>query len=136
MHCPGTNCSKRNTCANHFASGQVIDWSQYGWASCGCDKEGNYKRESETYCGDNGTYGYQKYKNSDGTVCAEECLHCPHVNLCFQILEYAGMVCRPGYPVRPDCEEIKADPEGKQKWLEEKLAERRRQIELNKGDKL
>lgn len=136
MYCPGTNCSKRDTCANHFTDGQVIDESTYGWHAEGRDKNGNSIIIGEINCGDNGTYGYKYYKNSEGTICAEECLHCPHVNLCFQILEYAGMICRPGYHVRPDCEEIKADPEGKQKWIEEKITERRRQIELDKGDKL
>lgn len=123
MHCPGINCSKRDTCTNHFGSGQVIDWSRYGWHAAGFDKDGNYKSEGETYCGDNGTYGYKKYKNSEGTICAEECLHCPHKHLCFQILELAGMIFQPGDRVRFDCEEIKADPEGKQKWVENKTAE-------------
>ena len=51
MYCPGENCSIRNKCANHFADGQIIDWSEYGYATCGFDKEKNY-------------YYYQTYRTS------------------------------------------------------------------------
>ena len=64
---------------------------------------------------------HASYKNSEGTICAEECLHCPHRHLCFQILELAGMIFKPGDRIRFDCEEIKADPEGRQRDLEDKL---------------
>lgn len=53
----------------------------------------------------------KEYKNSEGTICDEVCLTCPHRSLCFLILEYAGMVIQPGDKIRFDCEDIQANPE-------------------------
>ena len=65
MYCPGENCSKRDTCANHFGSGQLIDWSTSGVATAGHDSEGNYHPpHQEFYCGDLGFYA--KYTSFTG----------------------------------------------------------------------
>lgn len=60
--CPGSRCSKKEQCQKHHNSGQVIDWSTYGHGSGGIDKDGNYFSHHETYCGDNGTYGYTQFE--------------------------------------------------------------------------
>ena len=51
------------------------------------------------------------YKNSEGTVCNEICLTCIHRNLCFELLEYCGMIFQAGERIRFDCEQIIANPE-------------------------
>lgn len=52
-----------------------------------------------------------EYRNSKGTICNEICLTCDHQELCFKVLEYAGMVIQPGDRVRFDCAKIKENPE-------------------------
>ena len=61
-YCPGKNCSKKDKCQKHYNSGQVIDWSTSGHGSGGIDKDGKYFSYHETYCGDNGTYGYAQFE--------------------------------------------------------------------------
>ena len=52
-----------------------------------------------------------EYRNSKGTICNEVCLTCEHQQLCFWVLEYAGMLIKPGDRIRFDCEQIKENPE-------------------------
>lgn len=56
-YCPGSNCSKKDQCQKHYNQGQVIDWSTYGHGGI----DGKYFHH-ETYCGDNGTYGYTRFE--------------------------------------------------------------------------
>ena len=128
MYCPGSNCSKRETCANHFGSGQLIDFSTTGTAVAGYDHEGKRISHCEIDCGDNGYYKH--YKNSLGYKYAEECVSCVHRNLCFQYLELAGDVTRPGQPIFGRCGSIKANPERMQKELDDKVAVWRKQMEI------
>ena len=129
MYCPGSNCSKRETCANHFGSGQLIDWSTTGAFTAGYDHEGRYHPPSQMfYCGDKGFYDY--YTNSLGYKYDEECVKCAHSHLCFQYLELAGDITRSARPIFFRCADIKADPERMQKELDEKVAIWRRQMEI------
>lgn len=129
MYCPGSNCSKRETCANHFGSGQLIDFSTTGTGVAGYDREGKYHPPSQKFdCGDEGFY--DKYTNSLGYHYDEGCVKCPHRSLCFQYLELAGDVTRTGQPIFFRCASIKADPERMQKELEDKVAVWRKQMEI------
>lgn len=61
-----------------------------------------------------------EYRNSKGTICNEICLTCEHQELCFRVLEYAGMIIQPGDKVRFDCEQIKANPKHYEEMTERK----------------
>lgn len=126
IYCEGRNCSRRDQCAYHENFEwkhlrQYLDKSTQGHGSQGIDENGNIVLRQHFTCGDNAT-GYhnyralgwrdgQEYKNSEGTICDEVCLSCPHKTLCFCILEQAGMVFKPGDRIRFNCESIKANPE-------------------------
>ena len=58
-----------------------------------------------------------EYRNSKGLLFNEECLTCEHQQLCFWVLEYAGMVIKPGDKIRFDCEQIKENPEHYRKMV-------------------
>ena len=73
----------------------------------------------------------QEYKNSLGYQYAEQCVSCPHKPLCFQYLEYAGDVTRPGRPIFGGCAEIRANPEKMQAKLDELWAEWHKRMERN-----
>ena len=63
-YCPGSNCSKRDQCQKHHNQGQVIDWSTQGHGYAGMKDspiQGGYVM-FETYCGDNGTFGYTRFE--------------------------------------------------------------------------
>lgn len=140
IYCEGKNCSRRDQCAYHELfewkyPRQYLDWSTEGTGYTGINKDKDY-----FCCGNNADYykqykalGWregQEYRNSAGTICDEICLTCPHRSLCFQILEFAGMIFQPGDRVRFDCEDIKADPEGKKEWLNKQLEVYYKRIEL------
>ena len=61
-YCPGSNCSKKEQCQLHFESDYVVDWSTNGCGHCGIDENGNHFSHHEIFCGDNGTNGYQYFK--------------------------------------------------------------------------
>ena len=147
IYCEGRNCSRRDQCAyhEHFEwkyPRQYLDCSTEGMGHGGIDKDGNHFYHHWYSCGDNSDH-YQRYKafgwregieykNSKGTICDEICLTCEHQDLCFSILEFAGMIFQPGDRVRFDCEDIRANPEGKKKWLDERLDIYYKRIELYK----
>lgn len=126
IYCEGEYCSRKDQCAYHELFEckylrQYIDESTEGCGYGGFDKEGKYFSHHEFYCGDRAEW-YKHYKalgwrddeeyvNSKGTICDEVCLTCEHQELCFKVLEYAGMVIRSGDRVRFDCEKIKRDPQ-------------------------
>lgn len=149
IYCEGKNCSRRDQCAfhEHFESEyprQVRDCSTEGTAYGPFYDENNKAHMKTNWdCGNNSDRHYahykalgwredQEYRNSEGTICDEICLVCPHKSLCFSILEFAGMIFQPGDRVRFDCEDIKADPEGKKKWLDERLEIYYKRMELYK----
>ena len=135
--CEGKNCSRKDFCAyhEHFEykyPRQILDLSREGshWEDHG-------KSYHHYSCGDKAKYynsykalGYredEEYKNSEGTICDDVCLKCEHIDLCFMVLEYAGMVFQPGDRVRFDCEQVKEDPHRFDHILEQ--IERRRNNE-------
>jgi hypothetical protein len=135
FYCEGKNCSRRDQCAYHESfewkyPRQYLDQSTNGTGWGGIDKKGNNFFEHRYNCGDKADYYYsykalgwregQEYKNSEGTICDEICLSCPHKSLCFCVLEAAGMVFQPGDRVRYNCEEIKVSPRQYRKWLVER----------------
>lgn len=153
IYCEGTNCSRRDQCAYHESfewehPRQVRDCSAEG-TSYGPFYDEHNKAYMKTHwdCGDNADNHYshykalgwregQNYRNSAGTICDEVCLTCPHQALCFSILEFAGMVFRPGDRVRFDCEDIKKDPNGRQEWLNKQLDVYYKRVEYyNKKEK-
>jgi hypothetical protein len=71
-----------------------------------------------------------EYTNSLGYKYAEECVGCSHRNLCFQYLELAGDITRPGQPIFIRCADIKANPARMQKEFDDKVAAWRKQIEI------
>ena len=132
IYCEGKKCSRRDQCAFHEKfewehPRQYLDESTQGMGWGGIDKDGNYFSNHRFCCGDNADRYYQykalgwregqEYRNSKGTICDEVCLTCEHQNLCFTILEYAGMIFRPGDRVRFNCEDIKTDPEKHKQFL-------------------
>ena len=136
IYCEGTNCSRRDQCAyhEHFKWNyprQYLDESTEGRGWAGVDKDGNYFSNHKFCCGDSAEQYYhykalgwregQEYRNSEGTICDEVCLTCPHKSLCFSILELAGMVFEPGDRVRCNCEDIKANPEYHKDWVNNNL---------------
>ena len=150
IYCEGKYCSRRAKCAYHEMfewkyPRQILDQSTQGFGYDRLDANGDHISHHECLCGDRSVNFYpfykalgwregQEYRNSKGTICAEECVACEHSNLCSSILEFAGMIFQPGERIRFDCEQIKANPEGKQKWLADKLAEWRKQMEEVKRD--
>lgn len=143
-YCEGKYCLRKDSCAYHEEfewkyPRQYLDMSTEGCGYEGFDKDGNRVSHHEFFCGDRSEWynhykalGWRKgqeYRNSEGTICDEICLTCEHSNLCVSILEFAGMIFQPGDRIRFDCEDIKSNPEGKQKWLEEKLTQWRNQME-------
>lgn len=137
IYCEGTNCSRRDQCAFHEKfeleyPRQYLDESREGFGHEGIDADGNRFSHHEYICGDNaerykcykalGWRKGQEYRNSEGTICDEVCLHCQHKHLCFEVLELAGMVFGPGDRIRFNCESIKADPEGTRDWIDRKVA--------------
>ena len=144
IYCEGKNCSRRDQCAfhEHFEwkyPRQDLDQSTQGMGYEGIDKSGKPFSHHEFFCGDKADFykhykalGWREgveYRNSKGTICDEVCLTCEHQDLCFSILEFAGMIFQPGDRVRFDCEAIRADPEGKKKWLDERLENYYKRIE-------
>lgn len=144
IYCEGKYCLRKDKCAYHEEfewkhPRQYLDQSTEGFGYEGFDKDGNRVFRHEYCCGDKADFykrykalGWregQEYENSKGTICDEECVACEHSSLCSSILEFAGMIFQPGDRIRFDCEQIKANPEGKQKWLNEKLTEWRKQME-------
>ena len=126
IYCEGEYCARREQCAYHELfeckyPRQYLDESREGCAYGGFDREGKYFYHHEDNCGDRAEW-YKHYKalgwredkeyiNSKGTICDEVCLTCEHQELCFRVLEYAGMIIQPGDRVRFDCEKIKENPE-------------------------
>ena len=145
FYCEGKYCSRKDQCAYHERfewkyPRQYLDLSTEGSGYEEIDKDGNRTSCHEYSCGDRSMNFYpryralgwregQKYRNSEGTICDEECVNCEHQSLCSGILEFAGMIFQPGERIRFDCEIIKANPKGRQKWLDDKLAEWRKQME-------
>lgn len=146
VYCEGKQCARRDKCAYHEDfewkyPRQYLDMSTEGSGYEGIDKDGNRVSCHAYFCGDRSTNFYpryraigwrdgQEYRNSKGTICDEECVACEHSGLCAGVLEFTGMIFQPGERIRFDCESIKANPEGKQKWLDDKLAEWRKQTEV------
>jgi hypothetical protein len=133
IYCEGEYCSIKDQCAYHELFEckhlrQYIDESTQGCAYGGFDREGKHHSfHHEYYCGDRAEW-YKHYKalgwredkeyvNSKGTICDEVCLTCEHQELCFKVLEYAGMTIQPGDRVRFDCEKIKENPEHYKKMV-------------------
>ena len=125
IYCEGSRCARREQCAYHEdfvckQPRQYLDESTEGCGYDGIDENGNHFSHHEYFCGDNADW-YKHYKafgwrnnkeyiNSKGTICDEICLTCEHQELCFKILEYAGMIIQPGDRIRFDCEQIKINP--------------------------
>ena len=125
IYCEGEHCSRKDQCAYHESfeckyPRQYIDESREGFGYGGYDKEGKHFWHHEYCCGDCAEW-YKHYKalgwredidyiNSKGTICDEICLTCEHQELCFKMLEYAGMIIQPGDRIRFDCEKIKENP--------------------------
>ena len=145
FYCEGKYCSRRVKCAYHENFDwkyprQYLDLSTEGSGYEGIDKDGNRISCHEYSCGDRSTNFYhcyralgwregQEYRNSKGTICDEECVNCKHKDICIRILEFAGMIFQPGERIRFDCEMVKADPEGHQRWLDVRIAEWRKRME-------
>lgn len=138
IYCEGKYCSRKDQCAYHENfewkyPRQYLDMSTEGCGWEGIDNDGRRFGHHEYFCGDRANFykhykalGWregQEYRNSEGTICDEVCLTCPHKGLCFRVLEYAGMIFQAGDRVRFDCEQIKNNPEGTQKWLNLRLEE-------------
>lgn len=125
IYCEGEYCSRKDRCAYHENfewkyPRQYIDESTEGYGYGGFDKEGKHFCHHEYCCGDFAEW-YKRYKalgwredteyiNSKGTICDEVCLTCEYQELCFTLLEYAGMIIQPGDRIRFDCEKIKENP--------------------------
>lgn len=136
IYCEGKDCSRKDQCAYHENfewkyPRQYLDMSTEGFGWEGIDSDGRRFSHHEYSCGDRADFykrykalGWregQEYRNSEGTICDEVCLTCPHRSLCFSILDFAGMIIQPGDRVRFNCEDIRTNPEGKKKWLDEQL---------------
>lgn len=122
MYCPGSKCSMKDTCRNHLASeGNLVDLSTTGCGYEGFDNCGIYHSHHEIDCGDRGYFKH--YTNSLGYKYAEECVSCSHRNLCFQYLELAGDITRPGQPIFIRCSDIKANPKQEEEKLNKIIAE-------------
>jgi hypothetical protein len=72
-----------------------------------------------------------EYKNSLGYRYAEECVKCPHRDLCFKYLEYTGDITKSAQPIFWQCAKIKADPEGMTARLNKLLEAWRKQMAQN-----
>ena len=130
LWCPGSKCAMRDTCQNHLVmEGNIVDLSRTGSGYEGVDASGKRISHHEIDCGDNGYYKH--YKNSLGYKYAEECVSCVHRNLCFQYLELAGDITRPGQPIFGRCADITANPARMQKELDDRIAVWRKQIEIS-----
>ena len=64
------------------------------------------------------------YINSEGTICNEICLTCANKDLCFELLEYTGMIFQAGDKIRFDCEEIKVNPEHYRNMIKRFISEK------------
>lgn len=126
IYCEGEYCSRKDQCAYHESfewkyPRQYLDQSTEGYGYEEVDKDGQLFNHHEYCCGDRADFykcykalgwrNNQEYKNSEGTICDEVCLTCPHKSLCFRVLESAGMIFQAGDRVRFDCELIKSNPE-------------------------
>jgi hypothetical protein len=118
----------KDTCRNHLVSeGNLVDLSTTGSGYESVDASGKRISHHEIDCGDKGYFKH--YTNSLGYKYAEECVSCAHRNLCFQYLELAGDITRPGQLIFGRCADITADPERMQKELDDIIAAWRKQIE-------
>ena len=137
IYCEGKYCSRRNQCAYH----EIFDWeyprqyldeSTQGCGSEGIDENGNCFSHHEVFCGDRSKHynlykaiGWREgneYRNSIGLKYAEECVKCEHRQLCFYLLEYAGMITYEGRRIMNHmCEDIVAHSDEYKNKVEEWL---------------
>ena len=61
----------------------------------------------------------EKYRNSLGFTYAEECVPCPHKDLCFQHAVRTETAIRPGWAIYSNCWSVKNNPEFHRKFLDD-----------------
>jgi hypothetical protein len=122
----------KDTCRNHLISeGNLVDLSTTGCGYESIDASGKRISHHEIDCGDKGYFKH--YINSLGYKYAEECVSCAHRSLCFQYLELAGDITRPGQLIFGRCADIRSNPRQEEEKLNKFIDEWRRRIERNIG---